>query len=369
MTSDPTDSARDGALVPDATVLGRDREPVRRPSPRKTTIVDIAAASGVSVTTVSRILNDRPDVAEETRERVLRIMDDIGFAPQSAWRQIRSGRTGLIAMHVPPEFNPPSLRLIMSAALGVEEAGYSISIITRSLAEAELLAIFRGRQADGVILLEILAQDVRPVTLRDHGFPFVMIGHCADNRGMNYVDLDVEHGIGSAIDHLVEAGHRRIGLLTIDPVVQEKTYGFAAWTLAAFEAACTRHGIHPFVAVGEPTTTALTRAAVSLVGQSAISAIIAPQEQSVLGALKATQELGLQVPRDLSIVGMLSEPLGDLATPPLTTIDFPADEIGRVAARLLIEQLDGGRISVKQTLVRPELVLRGSTAPPRPERA
>ena len=89
----------------------------------KTTIVDIAAASGVSVATVSRILNDKPDVAEETRDRVLRVMDEIGFAPQSAWRQIRSGRTGLIAMHVPQEFNPPAHRLIMAAALGVEEAG------------------------------------------------------------------------------------------------------------------------------------------------------------------------------------------------------------------------------------------------------
>ena len=90
---------------------------------RKPTIVDIATASGVSVATVSRILNDKPDVAEQTRERVLRVMDEIGFAPQNAWRQIRSGRTGLIAMHVPEEFNPPAHQLIMAAALGVEDAG------------------------------------------------------------------------------------------------------------------------------------------------------------------------------------------------------------------------------------------------------
>ena len=100
----------------------------------KTTIIDIAAASGVSVATVSRILNDKPDVAESTRKRVLRVMDEIGFAPQSAWRQIRSGRTGLIAVHRPEEFNPPAYRLVLAAALGVEDAGYSINIITRSLA-------------------------------------------------------------------------------------------------------------------------------------------------------------------------------------------------------------------------------------------
>ena len=97
----------------------------------KTTIVDIAAASGVSVATVSRILNDKPDVAAETRARVLQVMDEIGFAPQSAWRQIRSGRTRLIAVHRPEEFNPPAYRLLIAASLGVEDAGYSISIITR----------------------------------------------------------------------------------------------------------------------------------------------------------------------------------------------------------------------------------------------
>ena len=104
-----------------------------------TTIVDIAAASGVSVATVSRIINNKPDVAEETRQRVLRVMEEIGFAPQNAWRQIRSGRTRLIAVHVPQEFNPPAYRLVMSAALGVEDAGYSINIITRTLTDAELL--------------------------------------------------------------------------------------------------------------------------------------------------------------------------------------------------------------------------------------
>ncbi len=160
----------------------------------KTTIVDIASASGVSVATVSRILNDKPDVAVETRERVLRVMDEIGFAPQSAWRQIRSGRTGLIGMHVPQEFNPPNLRVIMAAALGVEDAGYSINIITRTLNDSELLGLFRSRQVDGMLLLEILTDDHRPSLLRDHGHPFVMIGHRVDNTGLSFADIDIDCG-------------------------------------------------------------------------------------------------------------------------------------------------------------------------------
>ncbi len=224
--------------------------PGDRTKVRKTTIVDIAAASGVSVATVSRILNDKPDVAEETRERVLRVMDEIGFAPQSAWRQIRSGRTRLIAMHVPQEFNPPAHRLIMAAALGVEDAGYSINIMTRTLTDAELLGIFRSRQADGIILLEILTDDRRAELLRDHGFPFVMIGRRADNAGLSFVDVDIEHGIDVAIEQLVGSGHRRIGFLTLDPVAPTRTYGFATWALQAYERACDRLGLAVLARVG-----------------------------------------------------------------------------------------------------------------------
>jgi DNA-binding LacI/PurR family transcriptional regulator len=261
------------------------------PKLRKTTIVDIAAASGVSVATVSRILNDRPDVADETRERVLRVMDEIGFAPQSAWRQIRSGRTGLIAMHVPQEFNPPAHRLIMAAALGVEDAGYSINIITRTLTDGDLLGIFRSRQADGILLLEILTDDRRAELLRDHGFPFVMIGHRADNTGMSYVDVDIEHGIDIAIEHLVGSGHRRIGFLTLDPVVEDKTYGFATWALQAYEQACDRLGLAVLARVGGPTTDDLSMVAQGLIDGD-VTALVALQEQSVIGALRAVQARG-----------------------------------------------------------------------------
>lgn len=321
---------------------------------RKPTIVDIAAVSGVSVATVSRILNDKPDVAEQTRERVLRVMDDLGFAPQHAWRQIRSGRTGLIAMHVPQEFNPPAHQLIMAAALGVEDAGYSINIMTRALTDAELLAIFRSRQADGIILLEILTDDRRAGLLRDHGYPFVMIGHRADNTDLSFVDVDIEHGIGIAIEHLVQLGHRRIGLVTLDPVVGEKTYGFATWALQAYERSCDGFGLPVLARVGGPTSAELAVAAEQMLGENPdITALIAPQEQSVIGVIKATQRRALRVPADLSVIGMVSEPMSEVATPPLTTISFPADEMGSAAAQMLLKRFERGRAESEHTLVQP----------------
>ena len=333
----------------------------------KTTIVDIAAASGVSVATVSRILNHKPDVAVETRERVLRVMDEIGFAPQSAWRQIRSGRTRLIAVHRPEDFNPPAYRLVMAAALGVEDAGYSINVITRTLTDSDLLGIFRSRQADGIILLEIQTDDVRAELLRDHGYPFVMIGHRTDNTGLSFADVDIEHGVDLAMGHLLGLGHRRIGFLTIDPVVKDKTYGFATWALRAYEGACRRAGLEPLAVTGGPTTEGMTDAAVRLLAaRPAPTAIIAPQEQSVIGVLKVSYARGITIPGDLSVVAMLGEAMSELATPPLTTISFPADDLGRIAAQTLVDRLDHGNLTPRQVFLRPSLTVRGTTAPPHP---
>ncbi len=337
---------------------------VARSKLAKTTIVDIAVASGVSVATVSRILNDKPDVAEETRERVLKVMDEIGFAPQSAWRQIRSGRTRLIAMHVPEEFNPPNHRVIMAAALGVEEAGYSINIITRPLADADLLALFRSRQTDGIILLEVLIDDRRAELLRDQGYPFVMVGHRADNTGLSFVDVDIDHGIDIAIEHLVTLGHRDVAFLALEPTVSDKTYGFASWALEAYRKACSRRGLPALPCVGEPTAESMTAAAKALLAaHPEITAFVAPQEQSVIGALKAAQAHGKRIPDDISVVAMLGESMAELATPSLTTIDFPADELGAVAARMLLDRLELGRTEPEQVLITPKLVARGSTGP------
>jgi DNA-binding LacI/PurR family transcriptional regulator len=97
-----------------------------------------------------------------------------------------------------------------------------------------------------------------------------------------------------------------------------------------------------------------------------VTACIAPQDQSVIGLLKAAADRGIRVPTDLSVVAMLDESLAELATPPLTTIGFPSDDLGRAAARILLDRLDRGRTTPDQVLVAPELTVRGSTArPPR----
>ena len=338
----------------------------RRARTRKTTIVDVAEAAGVSVTTVSRILNNKPDVADETRERVLRVMDERGFAPQSAWRQIRSGRSGLIALHFPQEFNPPAHRILTAAALGCEDDGYSINIMTRSLSEADLLGILRSGQSDAMILMEVLTVDERARVLREHGYPFVMIGRSTDNTGLSFVDVDIEHGLDLALAHLVELGHRTIGFVAQSPMIDGKEYGFATWARQGYERACRKYGLTPLSRIGTGSRDRTTEVVRDLIADCPqMTAIVAPQESCVVGIVQAVQELGVHVPADLSIVGVLSESRGELATPPMTEISFPADEMGAEAARILLGRMNGTLPGPQQVLVKPELIVRGSTGAPR----
>jgi DNA-binding LacI/PurR family transcriptional regulator len=336
----------------------------KRTKLKKTTIVDIAEASGVSVATVSRILNNKPDVADETRQRVLKLIEERGFAPHLAWQQLRSGKSHFIALHFPQDFNPPSHGIITSAALSCEQAGYSLNLIANSLNDNDLLSIFRSGQADGIILMEILTHDQRVELLRKHDLPFVLIGRCADNTGLSYVDLDIGKGVQEAIQYLAALGHRQIGFITLSPVLQEKEYGYTTWTLRGYEQACMQFGLPNLWRAVDLKSDDATQVVLDLLTEHPdITAIVTPQEIGVYGVIKAIQAKGLQVPDDISIIGLFNEEMSELIVPPLTTIDFPAHEMGAEATRILIGQMTGELSDTRQVLLRPELTIRGSTGP------
>jgi DNA-binding LacI/PurR family transcriptional regulator len=338
----------------------------KRSKLNKMTIVDIAKASGVSTTTVSRILNNKPDVAEETRQRVLQLIDEQDFTPQLAWQQLRSGRSHFITLHFPQDFNPPSQSIITSAAMSCEDAGYSLNLIVNPLSDNELLTIFRSGQADGIILLEILTHDRRVQVLREHDLPFVMVGRCAENAGLSFVDVDIGKGVFDAIQYLTALGHQQIGFITSAPVLREKEYGYATWALQGYEKACQQFGLPILwrtVDLKNDHTESVVRNI--LADHPGITAIIAPQEIGVPGLLKAIQACGLRVPGDLSIIAQFTDSISELVTPPLSTISFPAREMGYQATRILIGHMTGELTGPQQVLLRPELNIRQSTGPAR----
>jgi DNA-binding LacI/PurR family transcriptional regulator len=333
---------------------------------KKTTIVDIAKVAGVSVSTVSRILNNKPDVAEETRQRVLQVMEDQRFAPHSAWQQLRSGRSRVIALHFPQDFNPLSQGIITNAALRCEQLGFTLNLIVGALSENELLGIFRSGQADGMILVEMLVNDWRVELLRQHTTNFVMIGRCTDTTGLSFVDSDIEAGVSDAIGHLVQLGHQHIGFITMGRMTPEKAYGFTTWARRGYKAACRQHGISDYGYITDLSTESVAAGAQELLDQHPqITALVTPQDAAVPGILKAVMAKGLRIPEDISLVGLLDESFAEVMTPPLTALSFSSRMLGFTAAELLVARLHGAQLNTQQILVRPELCIRGSTAPAR----
>lgn len=333
---------------------------------KKTTIVDIAAAAGVSVSTVSRILNNKPDVAEETRQRVLQLMEERRFAPQSAWQQLRSGKSRVLSLHFPQDFNQPSQNIIMSAARACAQQGYSLNLVAHPLSESDLLAIYESGQADGMILMEILTHDWRVDLLRNQGCPFVMIGHCLDNTGLSFVDVDIANGVRQAIGHLVALGHSRIGFVTTAPVLQHKEYGYTSAALRGYTEACKEFGLPHFwqpvdLHAGDAAETILP----FLVDNPEITALVTPQDSSVPGIWRAIQAAGLRIPDDISVIGLIDESVAAFITPPLTAIDFPSRAMGEMAVSSLIRQLNDPSVPPVQQLLPAALTIRQSTARPR----
>lgn len=333
---------------------------------KKPTIVDIAKAAGVSVSTVSRILNNKPDVAEETRQRVLQVIEEQRFAPQMSWQQLRSGKSRFITLHFPQDFNPPSQGIITSAARRCEEAGYTLNLVVGELDENELLAIYRSGQADAVILVEILKHDWRVELLRRHGLRFVMVGRCAELDGLSYVDFDIGGGMSDAVTHLAALGHRHIGLITLGAVTPHKEYGFTAWAQAGYAAACRQYNLPHYWCTSLLRTENVTAAVLQLLAEHPqITALVTPQDLGLPGILKAVTALGLHIPDDISIAGLLDEAVAEMTTPPLTALSFYSREMGEAAVDMLVAHLNDDSLPPQQLLIRPQLHVRGSTGPVR----
>lgn len=335
----------------------------------KTTIVDIAKAAGVSVSTVSRILNDKPDVAEETRRRVLEVIEARGYTRQAQWQQLAAGRSHVISLHYPrrpQSFRYSTMDFITGATVACEEQHYALNLITKPLDSARILELYSSMRSDAMILMEILATDWRVDLLRANRLPFVMIGRCHDNSGISLVDIDFEAAVVAAIDYLVGLGHQQIGFLAAAPVDTPHDYSPALRSLASYQATCATYGLPALFRETNLEPAAIQEATRDLLAEyPQISALVAIDSTASVRLIQAVQALGLAVPGDISVLGTLTSEVAELTSPPLTTINPLGFAIGYEAGKMLIDQLEGRTSDVSQMLMPVQLIVRGSTGPAR----
>ena len=338
------------------------------------TIIDIARIAGVSQSTVSRVLNDRPDVSEKTRQRVLKVIKDLDFSPDEKARRLVSGKSRTIAVLHPIDEDTGDLSeryrninyVIMGFMYGVakagEELGYFFNLFTKNLTEDELLGMFRSSMVDGVILMQVQQQDWRVDFLREHDYPFVMIGRTENNAGLNYVDNDFETSIPKIVDFLVRLGHRHIGFLTFSNSLLDSGYTPAVTAWRGYQNVLDAYQLPTcFRNVGYDAGSSYD-ATVSLLDEhpeiTAI-AVISGQLKSIISGVK---QKGLRIPEDISIVAVAAlDEIAQLITPELTNIPFPSYEMGYQATHILVQILNNNNPEVQQILNTPDIVVREST--------
>lgn len=335
---------------------------------KQPTIRDVAKAAGVSVATVSRILNHKPDVAEGTRIKVEDAINKLGYARSTQWQQLTTGKSRVISLHFPnteANVNQVSFDFITGATTACERRDYRLHLITRSLDESDLLDLYRSNKSDGTILMKVQLHDSRVDFLRQQQLPFVMIGHTENNSGASFIDYDFEAAMQIALNHLVALGHRNIGYVSAMPA-QHNQHGPTVRALQGYKNSCKQLGL-PLLYYETNQSLQHVRLATAymLHEHPEITAFITIREMVEAAIYGAAQDLGLRIPDDISVIGLTNPQGSELTSPALTALDFPAWSMAYEAGNMLIDQLEEINTEPKQILREPTLTVRASTGPVR----
>jgi DNA-binding LacI/PurR family transcriptional regulator len=248
-------------------------------------------------------------------------------------------------------------------AEATSEADYSLLVSNATHDPGGIAAAIDTGRADGVILMEVRLHDDRVERLRDAGYAFSIIGRCESNEGIPFVDFDFAEAVRSAVAHLQELGHRHVALLNRAPSPAGLDYGPTVRARASFEAATAAGGIqgdHILCGSGGESFIEVLR----YLERTPWCTAAITLSQTFVPLLAAMRDLGRSVPSDLSVVSILAPQVSELISPPLTTVDLPGLQLGRLGAEALIRRLAEPDAPPTQTLLRGALRIR-SSAPPR----
>jgi DNA-binding LacI/PurR family transcriptional regulator len=331
-------------------------------------MVDIAKRAGVSLSTVSYVLSGKRPISEATKLRVQAAIAELDFHPHEIGRALASKRSNTIALLYPTTpygMAEITLEFVHAAVEEAARRGYSLLISIAAPEETEVLRLIRNGLIDGLVLMEVRLRDHRAELLRERNFPFTMIGHCESNDGLSFVDLDFEHAAATAVHHLHDLGHRSIACLTRRQLMVDVDYGPSVRTAWGFERTVADLGIDGVILPCDPTSESGFHVVDALLKiDPPVSAIILNNSEILGTMLRSIQEHGLRIPKDLSIVAITSARTAEFLTPPLTSLDFPAAEMGRIGTQMLLDQLEkGGGHEPTHCLLQAPLTIRRSSGP------
>lgn len=329
-------------------------------SKRTPSIIDVARAAGVSHQTVSRVINNKPNVKESTRHKVESVMEDIGFRPNSAARALVTGQSSIVGVlsHDTTLFGPASvLHAVQSAA---REIGYAVTLI--SLKSIYPVAVIAGLEefanlgAEGVVIIAPQSAEYEVLRKIPGNLPAVII-EGEEVTSISSVEVDQLQGAVLATQHLIELGHKNIAHIS----------GPSEWFAAQRRKAGWQQALHQaklkaeICLEGDWSPKSGYLATKEILKDKSVTAIFSANDDMALGAYRAINELGFSIPDRISLVGFDDVPASAFLSPGLTSIRQDFDQVGHVALGLLMKMIRGERPRARKILVPPELIERQST--------
>ncbi len=331
------------------------------------TIKDVARLAGVSTTTVSHVLNETRFVSEEARQRVLEAVTALNYVPNTVARSLKGGSSRVLGMLVTDTNNPFYADLIQWVDRVAYRHGYNLILCnTQGNADRarDYLAMLAQRRVDGMLLMSSDTQQEAMADISERlALPAVVMDSAPEQAAYDRILDDSEQGGELAVAHLIELGHRRIGVLA-GPLCKRNSQS----RLTGYRRAMEKAGlaVDPgWICADELSFEGGYRAMHSLIQREpTLTAVFASNDLMAMGAIRALLEAGRRVPEEVSVVGYDDIPAARYCNPPLTTVRQPMEALAEQALAMLLERIRDPALPGRQVVLPPALVGRHSVAPP-----
>ena len=331
-------------------------------------IAEVARRCGVSRSTVSYALSGKRSISEVTRQRILDVVDELGYDPVPHTRSPRKQRTGAVGLVIPPAARQlTAMQLDFIGAVMDAAARADLDVMLSPSGDghdSSFGRILRGPHLDGVILMEIRLSDPRVERLQRARIPFVTIGRTTRPDSWSWVDLDTATLVGQCVDHLADLGHRRIALVNRSTGLLMSGYAPAHRARESFiEATARRDAEGVEFCCADEEQAGESCADRLLAAHPQVTAIVTINEAALPGIQRALERAALEVPSRFSIIGLVARQWAEQFRPRLTAFDVSAAELGTTAVKLLRERIARPGTEPTHALLAPTISLRGSTGP------
>jgi LacI family transcriptional regulator len=322
----------------------------------------LASKAGVSVNTASRAINDKPDINPLTKEKILEIAREIGYVPNASAVALRTQKTRTLGVIIADNNNPFYAEVLSGIEAEAKENNYHIILTnTRRDYQEEETAIdlLLAKQVDGLLIAPVQEKNEDIYKLVDSKIPFVVVGRDYENLSIDAVYSDESKGGYVATEYLIKRGFKNISY------IGGYTYKSPArMRLEGYKKALTDYGIplkESLIKIGDIDIKDGYKYTKDMFEQGInFQAIFAYNDMMAFGAIKAIKERGLEIPRDIGLVGYDNILFSSLVSPPLTTVNLKKDTLGRESVRLLLSKINGHRKKNKKIVLDVDLIIRGT---------